>query len=330
MRGRRIVFWHSVSYRRKRSGNWVRRLQLSSDLPVQVIEILAHRSQRFQRYLWHRVREGWSHLTAIERQAVYRINPLWVPPRPAVDSHNRPNRDNGSGEDFLFMVHGMTALLNDLLLMTPSSEMRVLEGWRHLPDPSNREYPVPKFQGSGLEELKTPEYYEQHLAPWERELTRPGYLRNVNLGQLGSDIEFAIYRNAHLRWATASAVGYRPTTEIVHCIGEQWDSPAYNYLGDTYSSLVNPIFWKLIGWVNDRVEDWKRAHALALIVWRHTWMGDFKQPSVVNGQDAEMYNGAVDKELSSIDQILWEASTNNLDGFYRPHRFARLVDQDLD
>jgi hypothetical protein len=300
---------------------------LSSDLPVQVIEILSHRSQRFQQYLWHRVRQGWSHLTESERQAVFDINPLWVPPRPAIDSHDRPNRDNGSGEDFLFMVNEMTAVLNDLLLTTASSEVRVLQGWRHLPDPSDRKYPVPKFPGSGLEALKTPEYYEQHLAPWERELSRPGYLRNVNLGQLGSDIEFAIYRNVHLRWAAASPVGYRPTTAIVHPIGNQWDRPAYNYLGDTYSSLINPIFWKLIGWVNERVEDWKRAHALALIVWRHTWIGNFKRPSLVHSTEADPSIGADDDELSSIDQILWESSTSSLDGFYRPNRFTKSLEK---
>ena len=303
---------------------------MSSDLPVQVIKILSHRSQRFQQYLWHRVRQGWSHLTVSERQAVFDINPLWVPPRPAVDSHDRPNRDNGSGEDFLFMVHEMTAVLNDLLLTSASSDLRVLQGWRHLPDPSDREYPVPKFPGSGLESLKTPEYYEQHLAPWERELSHPGYLRNVNLGQLGSDIEFAIYRNVHLRWAADSPVGYRPTTAIVHPIGKQWDRPTYNYLGDTYSSLINPIFWKLIGWVNERVEDWKRAHALPPIVWRHTWIGDFKRPSIVHSTPTDPSTSADDDELSSIDQILWESSTSSLDGFYRPHRFTKSLDQKFD
>ncbi len=300
---------------------------MTSELPDQVIKILGHRSQRFQQYLWQRVRQGWPHLTASEQQAVSDINPLWVPPRPAVDSHNYPNRDNGSGEDFLFMLHEMTAVFNDLLLGTAPGGSRVLQGWQRLPGPSDPEYPIPKFPGSGLEEFKTLEYYEQCLAPWEQDICRPNYLRSVTLGQLGSDIEFAIYRNVLVRWAASSPVGYRPTTAIVHPIGKQWDHPEYNYLGDTYSSLVNPIFWKLIGWVNNRVEDWKRVHDLPLIVWRHTWIGDFRRPSLIHGGTDSAIETQTDEahadELSSIDQILWESSTSSLDGFYRPHRFTK-------
>ena len=41
---------------------------------------------------------------------------------------------------------------------------------------------------------------------------------------------------------------------------EKWDDPKYDYLGDFHSSHVNPMFWRLHGWVNDRIEDWYNAH----------------------------------------------------------------------
>src|SRR3712207_5921244 len=34
----------------------------------------------------------------------------------------------------------------------------------------------------------------------------------------------------------------------------------HDYLGDFHSSHVNPIFWKLHGWIDDRIEGWFRAH----------------------------------------------------------------------
>ena len=39
-----------------------------------------------------------------------------------------------------------------------------------------------------------------------------------------------------------------------------WDDPKYDYLGEFYSSHVNPLFWRLHGWVDDRIEDWFNAH----------------------------------------------------------------------
>ncbi len=44
-------------------------------------------------------------------------------------------------------------------------------------------------------------------------------------------------------------------------------------MGDTYSSHLNPIFWKLHGWVGDRIEDWCVAHGLDEIPRTGTWVG---------------------------------------------------------
>src|SRR5262249_54090049 len=43
----------------------------------------------------------------------------------------------------------------------------------------------------------------------------------------------------------------------------KWDDPKNDYLGDFYSSHVNPLFWRLHGWVDDRIEDWFNAHEAA-------------------------------------------------------------------
>lgn len=293
------------------------------ELPEQVINIIAQRSQRFHHYLWHRVRNSWLQLTEGEQRSVRHINPLWVPERPALDRMRRPNRENGSGEDFLFMTRQMIAMVNNILAQVDDRDDRRVKGWERVPGPDDPNYPVPSFQGSGLEEVKTREYYEQYMAGWDSLYRQPVYLRSVTLGQLGSDIEFTIYNDAHMRWAAPSHVGYRPTTAIMGDIDRRWDSPAYDYLGDTYSSLVNPIFWKLNGWVSDRVEDWKRANGIMGEIEWERWSvgsldlyGDFDSLQVTAA--TKISRACVADEFLKIDRIISESGASDLDGFFRP------------
>jgi len=276
------------------------------------------------------VRTSWLRLTESERQAVRGINPQWVPPRPAVDEARRPLRDNDSGEDFLFMHRQMLALVNGILARVNDPDYPRVEGWRRIPPPGDPDYPVPEFPGSGLEEIKSVEHFEQFIAPWESQYTDPGYLSSVTLGQLGSDIEFTIHNDMHMRWATPSAVGYRPTTVLTQSIKAQWDAPAYDYLGDTYSSHVNPVFWKLHGWVDDRIEDWKRANGVAgEIQWRGTWLGPaghlhqdrFHEKMPATSQEDEVIGEL--KDLPKIDRIISASSVSEVDGFFRPLRRGR-------
>ena len=46
-------------------------------------------------------------------------------------------------------------------------------------------------------------------------------------------------------------------------IDKKWDDEKYDYLGDFHSSHVNPIFWKLHGWVDDCIEFWYDVHIKA-------------------------------------------------------------------
>ena len=97
----------------------------------------------------------------------------------------------------------------------------------------------------------------------------------MSLGQLGSLLEFTIHNYMHMRWA-AQPMGNRPnaTPGEHETIPEKWDNVEYDYLGDTYSSHVNPIFWKLHGWIDNRIEDWRRTNGVEEIEWNGTWIGD--------------------------------------------------------
>jgi hypothetical protein len=294
-------------------------------LPTQVITEMAQRSHRFHHYLWHKVRNSWLRLTESEMQAVRDINPRWIPPRPAVDAMRRPIRNNNSGEDFLFMHRQMIALVNSILTQISNPDYPRVEGWRRIPPPGDPEYPVPEFTGSGLEEIKSVEYFEQFISAWERRYADPNYLSSVTLGQLGSDIEFTIHNDMHTRWAAPSPVGYRPTTVLAQEINVQWDDPVYNYMGDTYASHVNPIFWKLHGWVDDRVEDWRQVNGIGEIEWNGNWVG----PMSHHHNDEEHFHDTllaantetksnVRDELQQIDRIISASAASEADGFFRP------------
>ena len=294
-------------------------------LPNQVITEMARRRHRFHHYLWHRIRNSWLRLTESEREAVRAINPQWVPPRPGVDAMRTPMRNNDSGEDFLFMHRQMLALVNSILTQINDPSYPRVEGWRRIPPVDDLDYPVPEFPRSGLEEIKSVEYFEQFIAPWERQYTDPDYLSGVTLGQLGSDIEFTIHNDMHMRWAAPSAVGYRPTTALTQSINAQWDAPAYNYLGDTYSSHVNPVFWKLHGWVDDRIEDWKQAQGIIdEIQWKGTWVGPATHhhnehvDSKPDDVDTAVIESSAPDDLQQIDQIISASGASEFDGFFRP------------
>jgi hypothetical protein len=67
----------------------------------------------------------------------------------------------------------------------------------------------------------------------------------------------------------------RPDVEpaVPETISPAWDAPAYDWLGDTYSSHVNSVFWKLHGWIDDRITQWATVNNVADITWTGNWLG---------------------------------------------------------
>jgi hypothetical protein len=75
-----------------------------------------------------------------------------------------------------------------------------------------------------------------------------------------------VHNDMHMRWTalprdpiTGEAL---PLGRNVSDFGEKWDNPAYDALLDFYSSHVNAVFWRLHGWIDDRIEDWFDAQEL--------------------------------------------------------------------
>jgi hypothetical protein len=266
------------------------------------------------------VRNFWLKLSSSDKQKIRDIDAAWEPPRPARDADGNVLRDNDSGEDFLYMHRQMIAAVNEILAEVGDPNYPKVEGWKQVPPPGDRDYPVPHVPFPGLEEVKSDAYYTDRLVPWERRYKSREYLESVTLGQLGADLEFTIHNDMHRRWAAASPIGYRPGGPITQPVDPKWDDPAYDYLGDTYSSHVNPIFWQLHGWVDDRIEDWKRAEGITgSIQWKGTWVGPMAHAHHSRGimalsPTARLSESEAEK-LERLAMILSEAT--GFDGFFR-------------
>src|SRR5262249_9246209 len=77
----------------------------------------------------------------------------------------------------------------------------------------------------------------------------------------------SVHNDMHMRW---SGVLRDPETNVPVPAGhrasdfaEKWNTPKFDDLADFYSSHVNPIFYKLHGWIDNRIEDWFSAHEQA-------------------------------------------------------------------
>ena len=100
-------------------------------------------------------------------------------------------------------------------------------------------------------------------------------MRRLTLGQLGALIEFTVHNNLHNRFA-AEPMDYRPDgISPDDPVDPQWDTPEYDYLGDIYSSHVNPVFWFLHGWVDSSIDRWFDANGMKPedYVWTGMWTG---------------------------------------------------------
>jgi hypothetical protein len=243
-------------------------------LPEQVIHRMARRSHRYAHYLWHAMRNNWSRLSPQDRDLILKKYPGWAPPRPALDEEGKPILDNDSGEDFLYMHREMIAEVNRILEEVGDPAYQKVEGWVRTPAPDAEDYPVPDLPNfPDYQETKSDAYYHDVMTKYENRIRDRSYLRTVTLGRLGAVIEYSIHGDMHKRWAAPSPMGYRPRTPIAQDTDPRWDDPAYAFLGDTYASHVNPTFWKIHGWVDARIEEWKSANGIDKIKWKGDWTG---------------------------------------------------------
>jgi hypothetical protein len=257
---------------------------MAAPLPRAVVDMMAKREHRMHHWLWHEVRNNW-HIYTSDVQT--KLDDLgWRPPRPLMDEIGRPNLRSHAGEDFLYMHRQMIADVNAVLAGVGDPNYQRIEGWIVPPPPGDPDYPVPPAWFNPtidaflplrtMRRLKSDVYYYKRFMFWQRTFTDASFLRRVTLGELGVMIELTIHNMMHLRWGAppGSRFPYPDDPTLGETIPPEWDDPRYDFLVETYSSHVNPIFWKLHGWIDDRVEDWRVANGVAENdFWKGMWVG---------------------------------------------------------
>ncbi|SEI12116.1 hypothetical protein SAMN05216228_102419 [Rhizobium tibeticum] len=258
-------------------------------LPSQIIEMLASRRHRLRHFLWHAVRGAWNNPQLTDEVKAFIRDKGWAPPndRVPLDAERKLILDNHSGEDFLYMHRQMIKEVGELLEQLGEQP---LTSWRSIPKPGEHpDFALPPAwtyndpsesaatnaaMTARLQRVKSDAYFRDTIATWESFYTNPANLAQLSLGALGNLLEMTIHNNLHMRWASVP-IGYMPSPnfEDTRDIDPKWDAASYDYLGDTYSSHVNPIFWYLHGWVNSCIDRWATANRVSEIAWIGTWTG---------------------------------------------------------
>jgi hypothetical protein len=176
----------------------------------------------------------------------------------------------------------MIASVNKRLAEIGDPNYPKVDGWKNIPLPPDADYPVPPAWDSGnaslnnnLNTVKSTDFYTNRIKKAEDQFIDKNYLKTVTLGELGARLEFSIHNWLHMRFCSRVNEIRPDPSAFSASIDPKWDAPAYDWLGDTYASHVNQIFWKLHGWVDNRIEDWKAANNVTgEINWTGKWVGD--------------------------------------------------------
>lgn len=264
--------------------------------PESVRLMLASKSMRLRHELWHFVRAVWGDPEFPEKGRQILRTLKWDLPegRAPFSADRKLLLDNFAGEDFLFMHRQMIAMTDQSLA---ELEEPPITRWTGVPLPGDSEFPVPPpwdykdpaqsdednaRTSQFLAHVKSDEYFERTMRVREAFFTDPANLRHLSLGALGNLAEMTIHNMVHMRWSNDPG-GYRPSVDLEDPTGgdPHWDDPSYDYLGDTYSSHVNPHFWHLHGWIDTLIDTWAEANRVDEINWTGTWVGG---PSLVDDQ----------------------------------------------
>lgn len=224
-------------------------------LPPTVSQAMASLQTREHHHLWHLFRdEGfWNSLSSAQQAA----NLHWKPPR--------FNGQGGAGVDFLGMHRAMIGDVNQLFALAADQNWPEVEGWNPIPwDPNDPDWPVPALW-TGAEQWYVDAKSTTEVGTMQQiasALTDPATLQRISLDQLGSFIEGSIHNWFHLRWSAAPATADPFSLDVSN-----------DFLGAPFSSHVNKHFWKLHGWIDDRISDWEAANSPVVADLTTAWIG---------------------------------------------------------
>lgn len=259
--------------------------------------VFGHPDYRFWYYLYFATRNAWPKISQRDQEMLVAVSPHWQIPQAAVpDSSQIKSKDHLAGESYLFVHHGLVLEMRDIL---SEAGQPCMSSWPAIPDPRStanpeeaalaKDYPVP---AAGSSPSKSPAAVGS-MKSWEKKLKNRGFLKSITLNELGIIIETKIASPTMLRFsAIESKRGIRPriaAKDDVQNANWAWNQSDYDLLSDTYSALVNPVFWKIHGEMDSILFRWLKANGYREIStscedragcyqWRSTWAGAKPNP----------------------------------------------------
>lgn len=239
---------------------------------------MGQHSHRLYHWLWHATRNGWDGLTFQDRSLVQQISPNWGRHQPLC----QPN--SAAGEEFLRMHHQMIDFVRQQLV---ADGQPCIFGWETPPESLDTMWPVP--QGAANDSSKGP-VVARLIQVWAQYFNDDNYLRSKTLAEIGHLLEFSIHNNLHMRFANLPLPGDEFVPNFTNATPASLQQPSgfegaqYRYLGNPYSAAVNPVFWKIHGYVDNVVVKWLSANGYTSIAdncggdaycyqWRSRWTG---------------------------------------------------------
>lgn len=260
------------------------------------VEMLGGRAHRLRHTVWHTLRGDWQSpkMTDDDRARLKELG--WFLTDPPFNTQGALDLSNGAGEDFLYMHRRMIQMLHEVYA---AAAQEPPTAWSELPSATAPQFayravPVtdnPALQTFALDTAASGVMVPPATSDFMDQVGGGGFFRfnktargmstlmrvvasnvrnprvagQLSLGAYGNLIEFTVHNWMHMRWATLShdPASGQPQVRDDYDIDPRWDALANDYLGDFHSSHVNPLFWRLHGWVDDCVGVWFSAHEQA-------------------------------------------------------------------
>ncbi|HDR8053995.1 hypothetical protein OB986_28575 [Bacillus cereus] len=231
------------------------------DIPEVVRQRLASNRVRMYHGLWHFVRNEneWNNMDPAVRELL--IEQGWKAPR----FENQP----GSGIDFLYMHRQMIAMVNAWGAEDNnpdgehgehgghghhSNKKDIVIPWLDIPwDHNDPVWPMPQVTNPDpniFGPTKEQETTNTALQRVNERYANRTWLRTVTLDSFGTELERGIHGWMHMHWSTEP-----PANPNNLDISNDW-------LGSPFSSHINKHFWKLHGWIDNRITAWEDANGV--------------------------------------------------------------------
>lgn len=230
-----------------------------SEIPSSAKEKLASERVRMYHALWHFVRnkDSWNGLTDADRTELKDWTPTHFEQEP------------GGGIDFLYMHRQMIGMVN-AWSQSPNQdphhgihhdhkniEKSFVAGWLDIPwDHNDPIWPMPfvDLSATDMQEIfRNTKDVALTLAYKQRCIDRfqnREWLRTITIDSLGTELEFSIHGWFHMHWSQTPPANPNTLDET------------NDWLGSPFSSHVNKHFWKLHGWIDDRIKAWEDANGI--------------------------------------------------------------------